>query len=110
MQRGLGRERRVWVNCSQIRYRPNCFGRLCLKSAIGIACAVCRCAPPLSASLAIRDLAVIAYAGVPLITSTGHTLGALCVIDHQPRNWTAEQLETLGAVAAGVVAAIEQTP
>jgi GAF domain len=60
-------------------------------------------------NLAIRDLDIVAYAGVPLITSSGHTLGALCVIDHHERDWTAEQIQTLGIVAAAVVAEIEQT-
>jgi GAF domain-containing protein len=65
--------------------------------------------PLVRENLAIRDLDVVAYAGVPLITRTGHTLGALCVIDHHARDWTAEQIETLSVVAAAVVAAIEQT-
>jgi hypothetical protein len=60
-------------------------------------------------SLAVRDLHVVAYAGVPLTTSSGHTLGALCVIDHQERDWTAEQITTLGIVATAVVAEIDQT-
>ena len=58
-------------------------------------------------SLAIRDLNVVAYAGVPLITATGHALGTLCVIDHKPRAWTAEQIETLTTLAAAVLAQIE---
>jgi GAF domain-containing protein len=58
-------------------------------------------------SLALRDLNVVAYAGIPLITSTGHALGTLCVIDHQPRAWTGEQIETLKTLAAAVVAQIE---
>jgi GAF domain-containing protein len=58
-------------------------------------------------SLAIRDLNVVAYAGVPLITSAGQALGTLCVIDHKPRAWTAEQIETLKTLAAAVLAQIE---
>ncbi|MEA2311060.1 MAG: hypothetical protein QOE28_1028 [Solirubrobacteraceae bacterium] len=58
-------------------------------------------------SLAIRDLDVIGYVGVPLITAAGHALGTLCVIDHKPRAWTGEQIETLKTLAAAVLAQIE---
>jgi hypothetical protein len=63
--------------------------------------------PLVRENLAIRDLDVIAYAGIPLITPSGHTLGSLCVIDHQPRAWTAEQIDTLAVLAASVVSEIE---
>ena len=58
-------------------------------------------------NLAIRDLDVIAYAGIPLITAAGHSLGSLCVIDHRPRAWTAEEIDTLAVLAASVVSEIE---
>jgi len=58
-------------------------------------------------NLAIRDLDVIAYAGIPLITAAGHSLGSLCVIDHRPRAWTAEEINTLAVLAASVVSEIE---
>jgi hypothetical protein len=58
-------------------------------------------------NLAIRDLDVVAYAGVPLITRTGHALGTLCVIDHQPRSWTSDQVETLKTLTAAVLSEIE---
>jgi GAF domain-containing protein len=63
--------------------------------------------PLVRENLAIRDLDVIAYLGVPLITAAGHTLGTLCVIDHKPRAWTADQIETITVLAASVVSEIE---
>jgi GAF domain-containing protein len=54
-------------------------------------------------SLAIRDLGVIAYLGVPLITSDGHAIGTLCVIDHEPRIWKDEEIGLVKDVAAAVV-------
>jgi GAF domain-containing protein len=59
--------------------------------------------PVLRTNPAIRDLDVIAYLGVPLITADGHALGTLCVIDHKPRVWTTEQVKILSDLAASVV-------
>ena len=57
-------------------------------------------------NLAIRDLGVIAYLGVPLITREGHALGTLCVIDHEPRIWTTDEVSLVKDVAASVVTEI----
>jgi GAF domain-containing protein len=57
-------------------------------------------------NLAIRDLGVIAYLGVPLITREGHALGTLCVIDHEPRIWTNDEISLVKDVAASVVTEI----
>jgi hypothetical protein len=57
-------------------------------------------------NLAIRDLGVIAYLGVPLITRAGHAVGTLCVIDHEPRIWTTEEVSLVKDVAAAVVTEI----
>ena len=43
------------------------------------------------------------YAGAPLVTSDGFTLGSLCVIDHAPRSFSAEQQEQLRDLAAMVL-------
>ena len=55
---------------------------------------------------AIRDIGVIAYAGIPLIDADGHALGTLCVIDHRPRHWTTDQVQLLSDLAASVVTEI----
>ena len=46
-------------------------------------------------NLAIPDLGVIAYAGMPLTDADGRTLGSLCAIDTKPRAWTRTELQTL---------------
>ena len=57
-------------------------------------------------NLAIRDMGVVAYAGIPLIDSDGNALGTLCVIDSQPRHWTSHQVQLLADLAASVVTEI----
>jgi GAF domain-containing protein len=63
--------------------------------------------PVLRDNAAIRDLKVIAYAGIPLIGSDGQALGTLCVIDDKPRHWRAEETSLLQEIANTVVAQIE---
>lgn len=43
---------------------------------------------------------ITAYAGMPLITSTGQVLGSFCVIDRQPRVWTGDEICVLKDFAA----------
>jgi signal transduction histidine kinase len=55
--------------------------------------------PLVTGSLAISELGIEAYLGVPLRDADGRTLGALCVIERHPRTWTDEErrvLEQLG--------------
>ncbi len=56
---------------------------------------------------AFTDLGVVAYAGVPLRTSDGETLGAMCAIDTVPVEWTATQVSALEDLAAAAMAEIE---
>ena len=56
---------------------------------------------------AISALSTAAYAGFPLRTSTGHTLGTFCVMDHMARTWTDEEVEVLKSLAATTQAEIE---
>lgn len=62
--------------------------------------------PVLRDNLAIRDMGVIAYAGIPLIDADGHALGTLCVIDSRPRHWATHQVQLLSDLAASVVTEI----
>ncbi len=47
------------------------------------------------------------YAGAPLITPDGHVIGALCVLDHVPRQLTPEQVDLLRVLARQVVSELE---
>lgn len=47
------------------------------------------------------------YAGAPLMTRQGYTLGAMCVLGTEPRETTAEEERTLADLAGMVMAQIE---
>ena len=63
--------------------------------------------PRVRDNLAIRDLNVIAYAGIPLIDGEGHALGSLCAIDDKPRRWNDDQIALLRDLAVTVVSELE---
>ena len=63
--------------------------------------------PILKDNLAIRDMNVVAYAGVPLIDSNGQVLGTLCTIDDRPRQWSTHQVQLLKDIADSVCREIE---
>jgi signal transduction histidine kinase len=50
-------------------------------------------------NLAIRDLGVIAYLGIPLFTPDGYAVATLCAIDRQPRRWIDDDINTVGQLA-----------
>ena len=55
----------------------------------------------------IRSFGIVAYAGIPLRTATGHILGSFCVLDRKPRNWAPDEVDLLETLAASAVAEIE---
>ena len=63
--------------------------------------------PRFTGHSAVRNFNLIAYAGVPLVTAEGHTLGTFCVIDGQPHAWTDDDISTLTDLAAAVMTEIE---
>lgn len=50
--------------------------------------------PRLRTNLAVTELGFTSYLGAPLIVQ-GEVVGALCVIDRQPRDWTSADIETV---------------
>jgi two-component sensor histidine kinase len=51
-------------------------------------------------NLAIRDLDVVAYLGIPLHAPDGQPLGSFCAIDSKPRDWTDDELSLLSDLAS----------
>lgn len=59
--------------------------------------------PAHQASPLVTDEGTRAYAGVPLVSATGQVLGAHCVIDSEPHQFTPDEIAELQAAAAEIV-------
>lgn len=57
--------------------------------------------------LVVKDPNLRFYAGCPLVTPQGVAIGTLCVIDYQPRQLSAAQLEALASLSRQVVSLLE---
>jgi EAL domain-containing protein (putative c-di-GMP-specific phosphodiesterase class I)/GGDEF domain-containing protein len=55
----------------------------------------------------VRHGGIRAYAGAPLITRTGYSLGTLCVMDSEARSFSADEIEALSDLAGMAMAQIE---
>ncbi len=53
------------------------------------------------------DPYVIFYTGMPLVNPDGYAFGTLCVLDHEPRKLTGEQLSALRTLSNQVVTLLE---
>jgi two-component system, LuxR family, sensor kinase FixL len=63
--------------------------------------------PLVKDNLAIPDLSVISYLGMPLTTKQGITLGSFCVIDTEARQWSDDDIETVRELARSIMTEIE---
>lgn len=54
-------------------------------------------------NLAVRDLDLIAYLGMPLVAPDGEVVGSLCAISSEPHRWSAEDAERLSELAAAAM-------
>lgn len=55
--------------------------------------------PVLQSNLAVRDLGVVAYAGVPLSTGGDQMIGSFCAIDSNPHAWSEDDIVLLRDLA-----------
>ena len=63
--------------------------------------------PLVADNLAIRDLDVIAYAGIPLVLADGNAVGTMCAVDERPRSWSEREITILKDLAAAVQSQLE---
>ena len=56
--------------------------------------------PALSANLAVQELGIVAYAGLPMEAASGEAIGSFCALDARPRAWLEEELDILGELSA----------
>ncbi len=54
-------------------------------------------------NLAIRDLGVVAYLGIPLFTPDDECIGSLCAIDGIARQWSSDDINVLTVLADAVM-------
>jgi CheY-like chemotaxis protein len=55
--------------------------------------------PVLKSSLVVKEMGVVAYAGVPLSGRSGEAIGSFCAVDSQARQWSDDDLATLRDLA-----------
>jgi diguanylate cyclase (GGDEF)-like protein len=67
-----------------------------------------RADPVLGIHRSVNDLGVVAYAGFPIVTAAGWTLGSLAALDREPRAWQAADLEALREIALLVSREVER--
>jgi signal transduction histidine kinase len=58
-------------------------------------------------NLAVSELGVIGYLGIPLVTPENYVIGSLCAIDNQPRVWSEADISNLTDLAALTIKEIE---
>lgn len=75
------------------------LARYAVANAAPLVVADARADPVLRDSLAIAELGIVAYAGMPLTTASGRAVGALSIADRRSRTWSEEELEILQELA-----------
>src|SRR4051794_31056576 len=105
-------ERQVFkssVGVGDLRETPlsHSFCRHVVESGAPLEVVDARSHPKVRGNPSIDEHGIVAYLGVPLTTSDGVRLGALCAIDHEPREWTGRDHGVLEDLAGAAMAEVE---
>ena len=97
------------VGVGELRSTPlsHSFCRHVVDSGAPLEVVDARIHPKVRDNPSIEDYGIVAYLGMPLVLSTGERLGALCAIDHEPRQWTGRDHGVLEDLAGAAMAEIE---
>ena len=97
------------VGVGELRETPlsHSFCRHVVDSGAPLEVVDARTHPKVRDNPAIEDYGIVAYLGMPLTTSDGVRLGALCAIDHEPRQWTGRDHGVLEDLAGAAMAEVE---
>lgn len=63
--------------------------------------------PLVADNLAVSEYGVLAYAGMPLVTTDGRALGSFCAMDYAAREWSLDDLQVLQDLAQAAMTEIE---
>jgi GAF domain-containing protein len=89
---GMCGVKQPWADAGQTQLSHSLCQHV-VANAAPLVVADARADPLLCSRLAVVDLEVVAYAGLPIVGSEGHVLGSLCAIDDKPRSWDPAHLE-----------------
>jgi diguanylate cyclase (GGDEF)-like protein len=97
------------VGVGELRETPlsHSFCRHVVDSGAPLEVVDARTHPKVRDNPAIEDFGIVSYLGMPLTTSDGVRLGALCAIDHEPRQWTGRDHGVLEDLAGAAMAEVE---
>jgi GGDEF domain-containing protein len=97
------------IGVGELRETPisHSFCRHVVDSGAPLEVVDARVHPQVHDNPAIEDFGIVAYLGMPLTTPRGERLGALCAIDHRPREWTGRDHGVLEDLAAAALAEVE---
>ena len=97
------------VGVGELRSTPlsHSFCRHVVDSGAPLEVVDARIHPKVRDNPAIEDYGIVSYLGMPLVLSTGERLGALCAIDHEPRQWTGRDHGVLEDLAGAAMAEVE---